>query len=331
MQLISAEAMLKEWAGGRPRPVYCLTGEERAFKDETVEKLLAGFKTDAFNFSEYDGETADMNSLVGAAMTPSFLGGSRLILLKSAEKLKKEQAQLLADYLKAPSDTTSLVILLDKKTDSAELIIGGLPGSAALAEFPPLDEAQAAIYAKRALEKEGVSASQEALVLLAEMANFDAATIRNEAAKLAAWRHGSKKPLGPEDIMESAGFSAAVSPFALSNAVMSKDGPLAAEIAGNMLRDGGEAIGIVVSLGYMTEKLLKVKRVSADSPGDGGAYALGMNPGYYRRLLDAARPFTADRLLRNLHRCLEIEAMLKSSSGRDPALLVKQLIFEVTR
>lgn len=335
MQQISAEALLKEWAAGRRRPVCCLSGEERVFKEEVLGKLLSGCKTDAFSFSEYDGETADVNDLVSAAMTPSFMGGARVILLRSAEKLKKDQAERLAEYLKAPSDSTTLLIVLDKNEDrrsgAPELIIKNLPESAALADFAPLEGVQAAMYAKRILENEGLSATQEALELLADVSGYDAATIKNEAAKLSAWRHGGKKPLGPEDIMESAGFSKTMNPFALSNAVQAKDGPLAAEIADNMLREGEEPIGIVVKIAYITEKLLRVKRASDGGQGDGAAYTLGMNPGYYRRLLDAARPFTAEKLLRNLNRCLEIEAMLKSSSGRDPGLLVKQLIFEITR
>lgn len=335
MQQLSAEALLKEWAAGSRRPVCCLSGEERVFKEEVLARLLSGCSTDAFNFSEYDGGTADVNDLTSAAMTPSFMGGARLILLRSAEKLKKEQAEKLAEYLKAPSDATTLLIVLDKNEDrrsgAPELIMKNLPEAAALVDFAPLGSVQAAMYAKRLLEKEGVSAGQEALELLAEMSGYDAATIKNEAAKLAAWRHGGKKPLGPEDIMESAGFSKTMNPFAFSNAIQAKDGPLAAEIAGHMLREGEEPIGIAVKIAYITEKLLRVKSVSGGGQGDGAAYALGMNPGYYRRLLEAARLFTSDRLLKNLNRCLEIESMLKSSSGRDPALLVKQLIFEITR
>ena len=326
--------MLKEWAGGRTRPVYCLAGEERCLKDETVRRLLAGFKTDAFNFSEYDGDTADVNDLVGGAMTPSFLGGARLILLKNAEKLKKDQAERLAEYLKSPSDSATLLILLDrpeKKSAVPEIIIKSLPDSAALVDFAPMQEADAAVYAKKILEKEGLGASHEALDLLANISGCDAMTIKNEAAKLAAWRSGGKRPLGREDIMESAGFSRTVNPFAFSNAIQAKDGPRAAEIAEHMLAEGEEPVGIIIQIAYMTEKILKVKRVSGGAQGDGGAYALGMNPAYYRRLLDASRAFTPEKLLKNLNRCLEMEAMLKSSSGRDPALLLKQLIYEVTR
>ena len=319
--------MIKEWTGQKTRTVCCLTGEERSFKDEAVKKLLASFKIDAFNFSEYDAETADIPDLILAAMTPGFMADTRIILLKGAEKLKKEPAVALAAYLKDPSEAAMLVIMLDKKTDSAELIIESLSPSAALVNFAPLEGPEAAVYAKTLLEKEGLRASIDALELLAEMSSFDASTLKQEVAKLSAWKHGSKKPLEPEDIMESAGFSRTLNPFEFSNALQAKNGPLAAEIADKMMAEGMEPVGTAISIAYVVEKLLKVKKAAAAGQGE----SLGMNPGYYRRLLGAAGGFTLEKLLRSFNRCLEVEAMLKSSSGRDPKLLIRQLIFEITR
>jgi len=334
---LSPADMIREWAGGKIRPVCCLTGEERSFKDDAVKKLLAAFKTDAFNFSEYDAETAEINDLISAAMTPSLLSGTRLILLKGAEKLKKEPAAALAAYLKNPSEAAMLVILLDKKTDAAELLMKSLPASAAAAHFAPLEGAEGVNYAKELVEKEGLRASGAALELLTEMCSSDAATLKQEVAKLSAWRHGSKKQLEPEDIMESAGYSRTLNPFEFSNAVTAKNGPLACEIADKMMSEGAEPVGIVINVAYIIEKLLRVKKTAADpagsrdGPDSNAAYALGMNPGYYHRLLGAAGAFPLEKLLRHLNRCLEVEALLKSSSGRDPKLLARQLIFEITR
>ena len=330
MTELSAADIVKEWAGKKTRPVCCLTGEERSFKDDAVKKLLASFKLDAFNFSEYDAETADINDLINTAMTPGLLSDTRLILLRGAEKLKKEPAAALAAYVSDPSDAAMLVILLDKKTDAAELIIKNLPASAALAHFAPLEDAEAQAYAGALLDKEGLRASAAALTLLAEMCSFDAATLKTEAAKLSAWRHGSKKQLEPEDIMESAGFSRTLTPFEFSNAVQAKNGPLASDIADKMMAEGMEPVGVAISIAHIVEKLLKVKKTADAGQGD-GSYALGMNPGYYRRLLDAAAAFPLEKLSRQLESCLEVEALLKSSSGRDPKLLVKQLLFEITR
>lgn len=327
MITLSPTDLIKEWNNNKTRPVCCLTGEERSFKDDAVKKLLASFRIDAFNFSEYDAETADITDLIMSAMTPGLMADTRIILLKGAETLKKEPASELAAYVKNPSDAAMLVILLDKKTDSAELIIKNLSPSAALAHFAPLEGAEAANYARTLVEKEGMSASIEALELLVEMSASDAATLKQETAKLSAWRHGSKKRLEPEDIMESAGFSRTLNPFEFSNAMQAKNGPLAAEIADKMMAEGMEPVGMAISIAYVVEKLLKVKKAAAAGQGD----ALGMNPGYYRRLLGAAEGFTPEKLLRSLNRCLEAEALLKSSSGRDPKLLIKQLIFEITR
>lgn len=327
MPTLSPADLIQEWTRKKTRPVCCLTGEERSFKDEAVKKLLASFAIDAFNFSEYDAETADMTDLIMAAMTPGFTADTRIILLKGAEKLKKEPAAELAAYVKNPSEAAMLVILLDKKTDSAEIIMQSLSPSSAAAHFSPLEGAEASVYAGTLLEKEGIRASGEALQLLAEMSAFDAATIRQETAKLAAWKHGCKDILGPEDIMESAGFSRTLNPFEFSNALNAKNGPLATEIAWKMMSEGTEPVGMAIIIAYAVEKLLRVRTAAAAGQGE----ALGMNPGYYRRLLGAAEGFTQEKLLKNLNRCLEVESMLKSSSGRDPKLLVRQLIFEVTR
>lgn len=329
MAVLSPSELEKEWAAGGTRPVCCLTGEERTLKDAALKKLRIRFGAGAFNFSEYDAETADMNDLISAAMTPGLAADTRLIILKGAEKLKKEPAAALAEYVKTPSDAAMLIILLDRKTDSADAIIDALPSSAALAHFAPLEGREAARHAKILLESEGLNASDEALVLLAEMCSFDAATLRQETAKLAAWRHGGKKRLEPEDIMESAGFSRTLNPFEFSNAVQARNGPLAAEIAEKMMEEGTEPLGVVISLAYAVEKLLKVR--TAAGGGDAAAAALGMNPGYYRRLASAAAAFRPEKLSRAFNRCLEVEAALKSSSGAEPRLLVKQLIFEITR
>ena len=331
MPTLSPADLIREWAGKKTRPVCCLTGEERSLKDAAVRKLLASFKIDAFNFSEYNAETADMSDLISAAMTPGLMADTRILLLQGAEKLKKEPAAALAAYLKNPSEAAMLVILLDKKTDAAELIINSLPPEAALAHFAPLDSAGAARYAQSLLEKEGLSASDEALELLAETCSSDAATIKQETAKLSAWRHGISKRLESGDIMESAGFSRTLNPFEFSNALQEKNGPLAGEIAEKMMAEGTDPVAVAVNLAHLVEKLLKVKMTAELEPGGNAAGSLGMNPGYYRRLLESAGAFTLSKLSASLNRCLEVEAMLKSSSGRDPRLLVRQLIFEITR
>ncbi len=329
--MLSPSDLIREWTGKKTRPVCCLTGEERSLKDSALRVLREAFGAGAFNFSEYDAETADIGDLISAAMTPGLMSDKRIIVLKGAEKLKKEPAAALADYVASPSDAAMLVVLLDRKTDAADLIIGRLTPGSGLAHFAPLESAGAAGYARGLLEKEGITASEEALELLAETCSFDAATIKQETAKLAAWRHGSGRKLEPEDIMESAGFSRTLNPFEFSNALHAKNGPLACEIAEKMMAEGAEPVAITVTLAHTVEKLLKVKTLAGAAPGSDSAGVLGMNPGYYRRLLGASGAFTLKRLSAGLDRCLEVESMLKSSSGRDPRLLVRQLIFEITR
>ncbi len=76
--------------------------------------------------------------------------------------------------------------------------------------------------------------------------------------------------------------------------------------------------------------MLKAKRISASGEGAAACYQAGMSPGQYNYALHDAAAFTEDKLLRSLRRCLEAEELLKSSSKRDPGLVLRQLIFEIT-
>jgi len=128
-------------------------------KDAALKTLRKSFDAGAFNFSEYDAETAHISDLISAAMTPALLSDKRIIVLKGAEKLKKGPAAELASYLRSPSEAAMLVVLLDRKTDAAELIVNSLSPESAQSHFAPLESADAARYAGELLKKEGISAS----------------------------------------------------------------------------------------------------------------------------------------------------------------------------
>jgi DNA polymerase III delta subunit len=97
------------------------------------------------------------------------------------------------------------------------------------------------------------------------------------------------------------------------------------------LEAGEEPIGVLMQVARSVESLLKAFYISKSGEGQGACYAAGISPWQYAKLQRYAAGFTEARLLHCLRRCLEAEELLKSSSKRDPALLVRQLIFEISR
>jgi DNA polymerase III delta subunit len=158
----------------------------------------------------------------------------------------------------------------------------------------------------------------------------DSVTLDGEAEKIVLFMHGQNRFFGPDDALALAGFARTQNPFELSNAVCARRPAQAAEAAARMLAFGAEPLALLSQISRAVERLLKVKRLSLAGEGPSACYQAGMSPGQYHAALRDAGAYTEEKLLRSLRRCLEAEELLKSSSKRDPGLMIRQLAYEIT-
>jgi DNA polymerase-3 subunit delta len=95
-------------------PAYLLTGEQ-FLADEAVERVRK--ETDADPLSEVGLDASvETHELIGALQTPSLLGGRRLVVVRDAQDLNKEQGEAIAAYLESPSPSAVLVLVASGKT-----------------------------------------------------------------------------------------------------------------------------------------------------------------------------------------------------------------------
>ena len=88
-------------------PFYLLAGEE-FLAGEALDKIRAEAGTDPLSEVTLDAE-APAQQIVEALETASLLGGMRLVVVTSAEDLRKEHLEALERYLESPSGTSVLV------------------------------------------------------------------------------------------------------------------------------------------------------------------------------------------------------------------------------
>ncbi|HCE98684.1 MAG: DNA polymerase III subunit delta [Elusimicrobia bacterium GWC2_51_8] len=331
MQTLTPQAMEEEWRKNKLRPVYYFCGEEHALQEAALARLKALFKPNAFDFSVHYAETADMREIAGEAQTAPMLSERRFLVIKRCDKLKKDNARELAAYLENPAPFTSLFIISSKKYEASDQFAKALAQDCALVIFECLNDFEARKFLGQKLETAGCAASDEALETLTELLGTDAGTLAVEAEKIALYHHGVKKPFGASDAVELAGFSKNQNPFDLPNAVCKRDAQAGAVILDKLLAEDAEPLVLLYNVSRTLERLLKVKRLEASGAGSSASYQTGVSPGQYRHLSAAAGAYSEDKLLRGLKRCMETEALLKSSSGRNPALLIRQLVYEILR
>lgn len=322
--------MADEWAKSKTRPVYYLCGEETALKEAALKRLAAVFRPESFNYSVRDAQTTDIPQALDEARTTPMLADVRFVALKHAEKLKKDGLKALLAYLEDPCPSACVLVLADWPREKQDPVPGALSADSALVNFAPMPHGQAVEHLNSLLLSKGVRSEGEALELLVEILGTDSLTLDGEAEKISLYLHGQGRAFSPGDALALAGFARTQNPFELSNAVCGRRTAQAAEAALKMLASGTEPLALLSQTSRAVERMIKVKRLSAAGEGPASAYQAGMSPGQFQAALRDAGAYTEEKLLRSLRRCLEAEELLKSSSKRDPGLIIRQLVYEIT-
>ena len=331
MQILSPQTLEEEWRKNKLRPVYYFCGAEHTLQDEALSRMRAVFKPDDFNFSSHCAEGADMGAITGLAHSPPMLRERRFIVLKRCEKLKKDAVAELAAYLSDPAPFTSLFLVSSKRGEAADPVAKALCPDSAQVFFEPLNGAQASGFLKRRFKEKNCTVSDEAVETLIDLLGTDTGALSVEAEKIAAYQYGSKSSFGAMEALELAGFSRGQNPFDLTNAICERASAKAAGTVDKQLEEGVEPLALLYSVSRTLERLLKVKHLEACGAGPSAPFQAGLSPQNYRRLAGYAGSYSEDKLLRGLKRCLETEALMKSSSGRSPKLLVRQLVYEILK
>ena len=95
-------------------PVYLIIGEDELKRDHLLERMRVRISEmgDAdLNTDTFDGATAVGNEIVTACNTLPFLGDVRCVIVKNIEALKKADADMIAEYLVSPCQSTVLVMV----------------------------------------------------------------------------------------------------------------------------------------------------------------------------------------------------------------------------
>ena len=93
---------------------YLLTGQS-FLAEEAIDKIRAEHQTDPLSELSFDA-TSETAEILEALQTSSLLGGKRVVVVRDAQDLKKEQAEALGGYLEAPSPDSVLVLVAEGRT-----------------------------------------------------------------------------------------------------------------------------------------------------------------------------------------------------------------------
>ena len=300
------------------KPVYLLSGEE-FLADEALERIRDETGADPLSEVHLDGG-ADVAELMGALETPSLLGGVRLVVVRSAGDLRKEQVERLTRYIDEPSPGSVLVLIASAKTKlDAQVKKAG----AMVTLETPKGRKLVGWLRERAKEHALKLDDRGAWTMLdavgTELRDLDGALEQLQT------RLGAGAAVGAVDVRKAFPRLADQRIFAFTDAVGDRKLPVAMASLRRLLEQGDEPLVVFGALSGQVRRMLRARRFADAGPSAVGA-AMALPGWRAERLTRQARAYREDELIRALSLLASTDVELKSGDSEPESALERAVV-----
>lgn len=335
------DELQREIGKGQLVPVYLLYGEEGYFIDKITAQLelaaLAGAEP-SFNLDVVYGSETSGAALVAAARSFPVMAARRLVLVKEANKLKKDDTEKLASYLEQPNPQTVLVLqhrskdTPDKRTRYGKLISAAK--GIAVMESKPLRDYKMAPWIEGEIKRRNATADADAVAILVQHLGTNLLRIEQELDKLMLGLADTpKRHIDKRLVYDSVNIDREFNVFELRDLIGERKVAQAHHTLEQLLKNtkgGGQAIPVVASISkYLTDLgVLHYNKVSNEA---NIATTLGINPFFAKKYVGALRNYSYRQVLNGLQAAHEADLALKgiSGTGTDDMHVLKTLLWRV--
>ncbi|CAN5654011.1 DNA polymerase III subunit delta [soil metagenome] len=264
-------------------------------------------------------EAAELATVLGTA---SLLGGRRLVILRDASSLKKDQVETLGRYLENPSPGTVLVLVAPGKTklDGAARKVG-----AVLALEPPRGRKLAAWVRQRATAAK-LRLDDRAAWALIDSVGTELRDLA-EALEQLLTRLGPGSRVDAPEVRRAFGRLADQRVYVLTDAVGDRDLARAMTSLRRLLLQGEEPLVLFGALAAHLRRLLRVRRL-AGAGGRAAGEALAMPAWRAERMVKQALAYEEGELIAAVTLLSQADFDLKGGD-LPPAAVLERAVVEI--
>ncbi|MWV15460.1 DNA polymerase III subunit delta [Pseudomonas sp. L-22-4S-12] len=292
-------AQLGKHLQGSLAPVYVISGDEPLLCQEAADAIRAATRAQGFSEREVFHAEAnfDWGLLYEAGASLSLFAEKRVIELRIANgKPGDKGTAAILEYLGRPPEDTLLLISLPKldgstqKTKWAKALIEG-PNSQFL-QIWPVEASQLPQWIRQRLAQAGMSATQEALELIAARVEGNLLAAAQEIEKLKLLADGNQIDIAT--VQAAVADSARYDVFGLIEAVLGGDAAHALRMLEGLRGEGQEALFILVMLARELRQLAGLAQQIGQGVPQDKAFAAARPP-----IWDKRRPLVSKALQRH--------------------------------
>jgi DNA polymerase III subunit delta len=238
---------------------YLFRGDGDYQKAQALKELLAGIVSPDFadfDLEELEGNTATTDRVMAGLNVPPFGSPRRVVLMRYANKMDKDEQKLLAEKLPSGPDAGLLVLhtpaadKVDGKPKAGSDVVGELSKAVRKVgkvwEMAPLKGAggiaEVKRYAQGLVSEAGCKIDPDALELLHVRVGFDFNVIGTEVEKLVRYV-GDEERITKSVVAEVTSETPEEKVFALVDAIGARNQALALRLLENVFEYGGDPRG----------------------------------------------------------------------------------------
>ncbi|KUK56340.1 MAG: DNA polymerase III, delta subunit [Atribacteria bacterium 34_128] len=208
-------------------PIYLFYGKENYLKEDILKKLRSRLVDSAYrelNYKVFYGDKLSINEVINDLETLPMVSKHKLLVIKEAEKINKNDETKLIEYFNRPSlkNNFSTLIIIYKESSPNKELITAIKRVGIAANFSITDKAKIVLWIKSKFRQSNKKITQEALFYLQSIVGFDLGRLFNEIEKIDIYTK-DQKIIEKEDVMITIGGSEAVNIFKVLDSVGDKD------------------------------------------------------------------------------------------------------------
>ena len=311
---------------------YLISGQEDDLRDRAVALIKAAVVgkehggLDEFNVDVLYGDETDASEiLMRSRETPAF-AARRLVLVKSAERISAKEGELLLSYLRAPSDTTTLVFVTPKLDGRMKFALA-LKERAVTVECSSLSESHLLEWIRAEAGRLGLRLQEEAVLLLRDMADSTSLSMaKRELEKLACYVPEGQIANGA-DVNALRGTEMGASVFDLASAIGTRNRHRALRILARNLEAGEAPLRVFGSLVWQYRQLWKAKEALSQPRGEFDAGRMLRLPPF--KVREFVGLFSETHLRGAFRLFLGIDSRLKGAGATAPGVMLEGLLLDL--
>ncbi len=301
--------------------VYLFYGEESYLKKQYRQSFYNAVVSDAsaaFNYTFFEGSSAEPSSIIDACETLPFMNDKRLVEAKDTGLFiqgRKDASESMSKYISNIAES-SILIFTEEKIDKRSRLYKEVSKKGCCVEFKRMEENELISFIQSLFENENTKIDTRCALYLLRSVGSDMSSLKKESDKLIAYKNG--EDITKEDIDLICTKSLETEIFDLVGAIGSKKADKAIEIYNNLLLLKQSPLMILSMSARQFRLIIQCKYLYSKglSPDQIGSQ-IGIRGFMAKNYIRQSANFTNKALLSALKDCLECDVGIKTGKISD--------------